>query len=189
MLLGSCSKQTPCPVLVPPEARSRSALPVFSPEFKPQHARTRRQVASTRHSHRTESYLARPNLLPTRHRAPSTHPPIPAAVNSEQLLPRLEALPPRPPHPSPPPRVCPRLAGAPRRLAIAAGARAGRSAARGPPNRASPELFALIRAGFWLFAARPTGGSGWEGFDACGGFGSRALSCVSAMPGWSGGDC
>jgi len=148
LLLGSCSKQTPCPVLVPPEARSRSALPVFSPEFKPQHARTRRQVASTRHSHRTESYLARPNLLPTRHRAPSTHPPIPAAVNSEQLLPRLEALPPRPPHPSPPPRVCPRLAGAPRRLAIAAGARAGRSAARGPPNRASPELLALIPAGF-----------------------------------------
>ena len=147
MLLGSCSKQTPCPVLVPPEARSRSALPVFSPELKPQHARTRRQH-ETPNRKPPRATLARPNLLPTRHRAPSFHPPIPAAVNSEQLLRRLEALPPRPPHPSPPPRVCPHLAGASPRLAIAAGARAGRSAARGPPNRASPELLALIPAGF-----------------------------------------
>jgi hypothetical protein len=188
---ASCNQQTPRPALsfiplqisfrspclftrVQTTARART-LPARDPEPKPPSEQARCSPA--------QIYCRLPP-----HQAPSTlHPPTNTSGSKFRAA-AAEVPPPRPPHPPPPPRVSPRLAGAPRPPRHCRWRWRGASRRPGSPESSLAGAVGADSCGVLRLGLR-WGTSGGKILTLAAGFRSRALSCASAMPGWSDGDC
>lgn len=165
MLLSSCSKQKQkktcskqlCRRLISP---SLCLFPRVEQHTRRQHEPPKSELRRHKSPPTERRELPRQAQIYCRPLHSSTHPPIPAAVNSEQPLPprsptRLLLL--GFPLGSPACRIASPLPRVPARGVPPFGA---------GPNRASRELFVLIPAGS-CGVARTLGPSGGKGFDSC----------------------